>query len=1775
MHFYQRRTHFRPFRILLPIFLFFLFFNIILNLRQLNTVQAEPSAMGAVTLTKTDTLVNDILGNGEANPGDTIQYDMTIANTTASDLTNVVLTDVLDANVTWDSTFKSTPLAFTDAVTVTGDIGMPISLTGSDLDGDTLTFSILTPPTNGSLGAITPQTATTASVTYTSNMGFAGADSFTFQVTDDDGNTDSATINITVVNSDLEVTKTIEDATPIVGDRITYTVAARNQGSLPLTNIIVSDALPVGVTYFGHTLPSSTTYNPGTGIWDIPNLGVSTTDFLTIFATVDAGTVGQTITNTAEFVSMDQIDGNSANNSQSVAFTVQSLVDIVMLKEVDDSTPLEGDTIVYTVYAGNNGPNDATGVQVTDLLPSGVTYVSSNQPSYSPPVWTIGNLNFAVTETLKITATVNSMTAGNTYTNTATVTAVNETDSNPNNDSDQAIITVNLPPTANDDNPGGIHAYQVTSGATLTVLNSPADPVERNDIVGFPAAVISSFGGGDLGGAVTDNAAGATVAPIPTYTNGSLTVNADGSFEFTPPTTPTAFGGNFQFDYRLTNVNGTSDATVIIQVQSGPTAVNDPNGSLPANSTPPMGGNPHPYHFATNSSNNTISGVNVLLQNDNLAGPPASLVSFGGGDIGGTVTTNSAGATAMSAGHTLTVDATGVVTYTPAINYSGLFTFTYRLQNVVAFDDAVVTMAVGNRPLCANDAYNSTGNVGIQVAAGGVLFNDTGDQIAITAVQGNAANIGSSTATAQGGSVTLNSNGSFAYAPPAGFAGNDTFTYALDNNFNDPSTCTVTITNADMIWFIDNNAGGGGDGRLNTPFNNIASFNAIQTGTAPNAKNGDTIFIHTGSGNYTNGITLRNGQFLIGQGATSSIAAISGITLPPNSNTLPTTSGTRPVITNGSGSGITLGSGNSLRGLNIGNTSTSSGAGISGSTVGSLAVSEMSISGQGRAVDINGGTLSVVLDSVAVTGSTNGGFSLQNTLGTTTINALNITTTGGTGFLANNAGTINVLGATNSISSASGTAVNISNSTTIGASGMTFQSISASGADTGITLNGTGTGDFTVTGTGTTDGSGGTLNNLNDHGIELISAQDVSISNMNLTNATTTQDVAPNTATCDNESGGTNTGCNAPVHMVNATNISLTNLTISGSVQHGINGNNVNGLTISNTDLTLIGNQSLENGMQFINLLGTVTFNNLNIDASRTRNVLIENNTGTAVINVTNSTINNAQEEDGFHLVGGNSANVTLNVSDSTFFHNNAPQLKAHAEDSSTVNVTITDNTFDGEPTVVGNTGLDLAVRDNANLTFNVSGTTLGDQVFEEMRGQVINVIAIGGGTASGRINRNDINGSNQGAGIRVVSEVTVNGSAPSVTVEIDGNDIVGVAGGGTLAGIHIESRDGTGGFTGPANVQATINNNNVRIAGAPSAIQAFINGGNTLCLDVTNNAVFDVHTSGFAGAGSTHYIGNPVAGTGGGSGNVTYDGYLAGNLGGTWTANGNTSSAVVAAGNAGEAYIDGTEPTNGTCATVALLSDPTTVVEAQPAVKTTTVAKQVATGTAPASSDGGGSFVIALNTVPTGKAVTLTFSVTIDDPFPESAAQVSNQAQVTANGGLVLNSDDPDTATANDATVTPVSIVQTFLTHLPLFMNNYASLPDLVINSLTVSGSNVTVTIENVGNAPTTESFWVDLYINPNPVPTAVNQTWELLATEGATWGVTKSIDVGERLVLTIGDTYYVAPGSNFPGTIPAGTQIYAQVDSANTLTTYGAVQETHEFYGNLYNNIMSLTAP
>ena len=112
-----------------------------------------------------------------------------------------------------------------------------------------------------------------------------------------------------------------------------------------------------------------------------------------------------------------------------------SSADLSVTKTVDVSIPDVGTDVVFTIIVTNAGPSTATGVVVTDRLPSGFTYVSHNGiGTYDPAtgVWSVGTLAVGASQTLTITATVNDTGS---YNNRAEASA-NENDPNPNNSFD-------------------------------------------------------------------------------------------------------------------------------------------------------------------------------------------------------------------------------------------------------------------------------------------------------------------------------------------------------------------------------------------------------------------------------------------------------------------------------------------------------------------------------------------------------------------------------------------------------------------------------------------------------------------------------------------------------------------------------------------------------------------------------------------------------------------------------------------------------------------------------------------------------------------------------------------------------------------------------------------------------------------------------------------------------------------------------------------------------------------------------------------------------------------------------------------------------------------------------------------------------------------------------------------------------------------------------------------------------------------------------------------
>jgi len=144
---------------------------------------------------------------------------------------------------------------------------------------------------------------------------------------------------------------------------------------------------------------------------------------------------------------------------------------------------------------------------------------------------------------------------------------------------------------------------------------------------------------------------------------------------------------------------------------------------------------------------------------------------------------------------------------------------------------------------------------------------------------------------------------------------------------------------------------------------------------------------------------------------------------------------------------------------------------------------------------------------------------------------------------------------------------------------------------------------------------------------------------------------------------------------------------------------------------------------------------------------------------------------------------------------------------------------------------------------------------------------------------------------------------------------------------------------------------------------------------------------------------------------------------------------------------------------------------------------------------------------------------------------------------------------------------------YLPLIMRNYVSAADLVVTDLVATANAVTVTIQNQGDGPVEAGFWIDVYIDPETAPQSVNEIWPYIGDQGLVWGITEDrlpLVAGEMMTLTVGDDHYFPTQSEVTWPLPVGTPIYAQVDSANPATDYGAVLESHEILDLPYNNIL-----
>ncbi len=387
--------------------------------------------------------------------------------------------------------------------------GTAIIITGSGfLNGATLTI--------GGVAASNVNVVSANTITATTPAGTVGLADIVVTNPDTTTTTDPAAFTYLQLQADLTVTAS-GPPTAIAGDPngFDYIFTITNNGPSDNTGgFILTDLLPAGLTYAsaGSTVGTSAsgqavTYTTATGLAS----GASTT--VTIQVTMAPNLAnGTNLANSATVATNGTVDPNAGNNtSNTVSTTVQTMADLVVSAS-GASSAIAGDpngyNYVFTVT--NNGPSNETGgFNLTDLLPTGLTYVSAGSTLGTSAVGqSVKYVNASglasgasTTVTIHVALASNAL-AASTLSNSATVATSGTIDPNAGNNASNSVTTsvqhkvdlqVSLTgsPTSVTEGSGSKNLVY-----TLTVTNNgPSDSsaVTLNDAITLPSAGVSIY----------------------------------------------------------------------------------------------------------------------------------------------------------------------------------------------------------------------------------------------------------------------------------------------------------------------------------------------------------------------------------------------------------------------------------------------------------------------------------------------------------------------------------------------------------------------------------------------------------------------------------------------------------------------------------------------------------------------------------------------------------------------------------------------------------------------------------------------------------------------------------------------------------------------------------------------------------------------------------------------------------------------------------------------------------------------------------------------------------------------------------------------------------------------------------------------------------------------------------------------------------------------------------------------------------------------------------
>jgi VCBS repeat-containing protein len=612
--------------------------------------------------------------DGSETTSDSFTYQVSDGAATSNVATvNITVTPVNDV-----------PVANNDSATVaeggTINFAAPgVLANDTDPDGPALTAILVTGPAHASSFTLNPN----GSWVYVHDGSETTSDSFTYKASDGIAQSNTATVSITITP--------VNDAP--VANNDSYNVNEGGTLNTPPPGVLGNDTDPdsptlTAVLVSGPAHASSFTLNPNGSFNYVHNGSETTSDSFTYRAN----------------------DGSANSNIATVTITVNAVNDTPVAVNDGPYTVAEGGTfnlVAPGVLANDIDPDNPT---LTAILVTGPAHAASF--SLNPD----GSFSYVHdgSETLSDSFTYKA-SDGTAQSNVATVSIT--------------ITPVNDAPVAVND------SYNVNEGGTLSVatpgvLGNDTDP----DSPVLTAVLVSG----------------------PAHAS-SFTLNPDGSFNYVHDGTETSTDS---FTYRANDGSANSNmATVTITVNP----VNDP----------PVANNDA---YTVNEGGTLSVAAPGVLGNDTDSDSPSLTAVLVSGP-------------AHASSFALNAD--GSFNYVHDGSETISDSFTYRVNDGSANSNiATVTITVtpvNDPPVAVNDAYNVNEGGTLNVAAPGVLGNDTDpDSPTLTAVLVSG--------PAHASSFTLNPDGSFSYVHDGSETTSDTFTYRANDGSVNSNVATVTIT---------------------------------------------------------------------------------------------------------------------------------------------------------------------------------------------------------------------------------------------------------------------------------------------------------------------------------------------------------------------------------------------------------------------------------------------------------------------------------------------------------------------------------------------------------------------------------------------------------------------------------------------------------------------------------------------------------------------------------------------------------------------------------------------------------------------------------------------------------------------------------------------------------------------------------------------------------------------------------------------------------------------